>query len=208
MSNRTPALGDTVHVFVHPDHNGGKVDAPAVVTHVDPSDHTVNLTVFADHVENPVRRLTGVTVHPDKAAAVAALDEPYNLLPGHSTDENGKHKPGRNTLTGVGRWRRHDVLHWETAAYFPGGAEARLDEPAEPEPEDSRPDLLTADPVAAAAEQLPAHVDPRDAELEQLRARLAERQASDKKDRELEQLRAQLADADRGDVAPAAPAAE
>ncbi len=214
MSNaKTPALGDHVHVFVHPSKNGGRVDAPAVVTHVDESDGTVSLTAFPNHNGEPVKRLEGVPVFVDKAAAIAALEEHYRLLPGHATDEEGQHVPGVNTMTGR-QWRRHDVLHWTTVAYWPGGADVELDRPLRTRVPDAGPELLTVNaaavaPGAGAPEGLPAAVDPRDVEIREIQRQLQQREADAAKDRQLAELRAQLAEASGGPVdEPASPAAE
>lgn len=109
----TLKVGDRVTAFVHPRGNGGAPTAAAQVTRVN-SDGTVNLWVFPDGDE--ALRQTGVTVYASQEAALDALREHYQMLPGHRTSEAGKHVAGTNPRTGD-PWELHDTLDWVQAAY-------------------------------------------------------------------------------------------
>jgi hypothetical protein len=64
------AVGRTVHMLMNPAVNNGSDTAPAVITRVW-SDTCVNVRVLADSRDVPW--YTSVSLHPDRAAADAAV---------------------------------------------------------------------------------------------------------------------------------------
>lgn len=107
MSTQKPTLGRMVIAVVHPDRNGGRDEAPAMITAVN-KDDTVELIAFPAGF--PPLSLSGYQLHADRAAVDKAAAK------------DAQHVAGKDPETGQA-WtedaRRVHALHWTRGAYWP-----------------------------------------------------------------------------------------